>query len=211
MPPAPAPEAKDEKPRSGVSPVKVAIVVLAVGLLVLGGLWAAGVLPTEATGTSTSSGTGAPAGETVFQGPGYTVDVPADWSQQGGELATNVDAAFTVPPAVQLTVGSVEGDATELADDAARRAAFDTMLRVQLSVYPDVAVISQEPATLDGAPSERITLEGPGPSGTTVRVVEVVAVRDGTIVFLGVEGPPDAVEAAVPTFDGVIGSFRFDD
>jgi hypothetical protein len=202
-----APEA-ESRPRSGRSPITVAIAVLAVGLLVLGGLWAAGIItPTKDSGASPTADGSAQ----VFQGPGYEMDVPADWGAQGGPFATNVDAAYTVPSGATATVGSVEGDAAELADEASRQAAFDSMLRVQLSVYPEVSVVSQEAATLGGAPGERITLEGPGPSGATVRVVELVAVRDGRIVFLGIEGAPDAVEAATPAFDGVVDSFTFDD
>jgi hypothetical protein len=218
--PAPTPDAApDDAPpsktgkaskaaRSGRSPITVAIVILTIGLLALGGLWVAGVItPTKDEGTAVPAADTSPS---TFQGPGYTMEVPADWSQQSGALATNVDAAFTVPTPATVTVGSVEGDANELADATARQAAFDSMLRVQLSVYPDVSVVSQEAATLDGAPGERITLEGPGPSGATVRVVELVAVHDGRIVFLGIEGAPDAVDAATLAFDAAVSSFSFD-
>jgi len=205
---APDDSGSGDTARAGRSPIRIAIAVLAVALAAFAALWAAGVVKSDDAKPVSSA-----PGQVAFDGPGYALALPQEWQATGTDLPANVDAAYTVPGGAQVTVGSVKGDAAAAIaenDAVARQAAFDTLVRLQQAVYPDVAVVSREPATLAGAPGERIILEGPGPAGTPVRLVELVALHDGMIVFLGLEGAPDAVTAAQPAFDNTAASFRFD-
>ena len=209
--PPPSPQApveehapkKDRKPRS---PISIVIIGLGIALLLFAALWFGGIIKPKAEAPVASS----PDAQ-VYEGPGYTIEVPKDWTQPGADLPTNVDVIFAVPSGAQFAIGSAEGNTAALEGDAELQAAFDTVVRVQRAVYPEVQVVGQEPATLAGAPGQRVTLEGPSPAGTPVRVVELAAVRDGKIIFLVLEGPPDVVAASTPAFDAAVATFAFTD
>jgi hypothetical protein len=205
-PQAPVAEQQPKKERKPRSPITVAIIVLGIGLALFAALWFGGIISPKSD-TPVASNPDA----VVYEGPGYTVEVPKDWPQSSADPAPNTDVTFAVPSGAAVTIGGAQGNAAALQGDAALQSVVDTVVRVQQAVYPDVQVVSQEPATLGGVPAQRVTLEGSAPDGTPVRVVELAALRDGRIVFLGVEGPPDVVAAATPAFDAAVASFAFTD
>ncbi len=204
-PEAPVAEQKPKKERKPRSPITVVIIVLGIALALFAALWFGGIIkPKDAPVASNPDAQ-------VYEGPGYNIEVPKDWTQSSVEPPRNVDVIFSVPSGAQFAIGSAEGNPTALEGDAELQAAFDTVVRVQRAVYPEVQVVGQEPATLAGAPGQRVTLEGPSPAGTPVRVVELAAVRDGKIIFLVLEGPPDVVAASTPAFDAAVATFAFTD
>ena len=200
------PKQKQEKQRKPRSPITVVIIGLGIALALFAALWFGGIIEPKADAPVASN----PDAQ-IYVGPGYSIEVPKDWTQPSVELPTNVDVIFAVPSGAQFAIGSADGNASALQGDAELQAAFDTVVRVQRAVYPEVQVVGQEQATLAGAPGQRVTLEGPSPAGTPVRVVELAAVRDGKIIFLVLEGAPDVVAASTPAFDAAVTTFAFTD
>ena len=137
-PEAPVAEQKPKKERKPRSPITVVNIVLGICLALFAALWFGGIIKPKADAPVASN----PDAQ-VYEGPGYTIEVPKDWTQSSVEPPTNVDVIFSVPSGAQFAIGSAEGNPTALEGDAELQAAFDTVVRVQRAAYPEVQVVAR--------------------------------------------------------------------
>jgi hypothetical protein len=188
--------------------VTLTVIVALIAIVAIGGgVYASGLLDSAPSRAASSDSV------RVYEGDGYSVEVPNDWQEASGVEQPNVDAVFVAPNGAQLQlVRAEEGDTEISADEVtqAREVAFEVMVRVQLALMPGGSVISRDDATLGGETAERITLQGPGLGGVPYRVVEQGALRDSGLYLVAVGGTPVVVDAALAQFDQVVASFQFD-
>jgi len=183
-----------------VAGIVVAFLALAVGA------YSTGMIGASSREAST-------AGATVLEGPDFSLEAPAGW--------TETDATDSTPDNVTVIglrgAGGVElavvrsEDRTEVPDDPEiRRRLVDLMIATQSSVITNAQVLSRVPTTLDGAEAELLSVQGTTPSGQSEQAYEVVALHGGRMYLVVLGGPPDAVADAKDDFDAIVASFRFE-
>jgi hypothetical protein len=152
------------------------------------------------------------AGATVIEGPDFSIEAPAGWTEadRDDDLPENVAVVLRGPDGGELGVVRSE-DRIEVPDDPEiRRRMIDLMIATQASVITDAEVLSRVPASLGGADAELLTVQGVTATGRSEQAYEVVALHDGRMYLLVLAGPPDVVAESKPAFDAIVASFRFE-
>jgi hypothetical protein len=207
-PPAPAPadlQAPDAAERSS-APRLVLVAGLVVAVLALvAAAYSSGMIGASSREASTS-------GATVVEGPDFSIEAPAGWTEaeRSDDLPENVAVILTGPDGTELAVVRSE-DTVEVPDDPEiRRRMVDLMIATQTSVITDAQVLSRAPASLGGADAELLTVQGVTGAGQTEQAYEVAALHDGRMYLVVLAGPPEAVAGSKAAFDAVVASLRFE-
>jgi hypothetical protein len=203
-------------------PRKSFLLALLAGLVTMlvigGGLYAAGVLDKEPAAEEqqeTGSGTREASSPSVrlYEGAGYSVEIPRDWEESPGDPVNGIDVRFTTPSGAELLVVRSQDEQPELPDDddtssGAQQVAFDLMINVELSVFPDSTVVSREQGVIGAQYAERVTFDAPI-GGQPGRVIQQGMIHGKRLWMLGVAGTPDGVTASLPDYDKIVTSFEF--
>lgn len=184
----------------------VLVAGLVVALLALAfGAYSTGLIGASSRDASTP-------GATVIEGPDFSIEAPAGWTEidRADGLPEDVAVVLRGPDGAELGIVRSE-DRVEVPDDPEiRRRMIDLMIATQTSVMTDAEVLSRVPATLGGADAELLTVQGLASTGRTEQAYEVVTLHDGRLYLLVLGGPADVVAESKTAFDAIVASFRFE-
>jgi hypothetical protein len=210
---------KDKKPKtertrsrplvqeSGSDSPRMRRLLLIGGVLVAALMVGAAVTSTGVLDTSSASSEPSDPSVRVFEGNGYSVEIPRDW-EQAADPGPNVDVRFLAPEGVELSIGHSAPEAIPKDENALSQLVVDTIVQTQLTAFPGSSVLSREAAELGGTASDRLTIAGTA-FGAPVRAIEDGVIHDGQIWIVGMTGTPEAVAAALPVYEKVVTSFSF--
>jgi hypothetical protein len=148
----------------------------------------------------------------VYQGSGYSFEVPVSWDERS-VAGTAYDFGFTLPQTNTAAVvsGTRVPGAANLTDPEVQSFVFDTVARGLQLDLKGLPVTSKTTVTVHGAPGQQIVLSGIGGDSQPTRVRQTAFVHGESIFVVAMVGHGSLADdpTLVTDYQQVLDSFRF--